>query len=55
MIQISDVSGKAVFLLYFFNKLTNWMIEDRLMLNDDKTELMVIGTSTITRFSKYKF
>ena len=22
----------------------NWMIEDRLMLNDDKTELMLIGT-----------
>ena len=24
--------------------LRNWMIEDRLMLNDDKTELMLIGT-----------
>ena len=26
------------------NDLRNWMIEDRLMLNDDKTELMLIGT-----------
>ena len=24
--------------------LRNWMIEDRLMLNDDNTELMLIGT-----------
>ena len=24
--------------------LRNWMIEERLMLNDDKTELMLIGT-----------
>ena len=24
--------------------LRNWMIEDQLMLNDDKTELMLIGT-----------